>query len=228
MPGRKRADAMTARDEELAEMERLLDAIESRLKSQLSRGDGAIDEARAAQPRRRARASSADEEVGARAVRRGQVAGPAGGRRRVRRWGEAARKAARREIADGEHRSPRSLKAVREAFPAIAEGVGGADEAVAGDDCVAGGGEAAGASGDEASDRPSAGSGGRRDRVGVESSADGERISGWQRAVRQRMSFESPSIVLRMQLRTSEQTAECGWLNHSCHACFVLSMRWRH
>ncbi len=117
MPGRKRADAMTARDEELAEMERLLDAIESRLKSQLSRGDGAIDEARAAQPRRRARASSADEEVGARAVRRGQVAGPAGGRRRVRRWGEAARKAARREIADGEHRSPRSLKAVREAFP---------------------------------------------------------------------------------------------------------------
>ncbi len=35
----------------------------------------------------------------------------------MRKWGEAARKAARSEIADGERRPPRSLRAVREGYP---------------------------------------------------------------------------------------------------------------
>ena len=39
------------------------------------------------------------------------------GRRRVHRWGEAARKAAQSEIADGDKAPLRSLRAVREAFP---------------------------------------------------------------------------------------------------------------
>jgi DNA-binding XRE family transcriptional regulator len=43
--------------------------------------------------------------------------GAPGPRRRARRWGEAARKAARNEVADGERRPRRSLKAVREGFP---------------------------------------------------------------------------------------------------------------
>ena len=35
----------------------------------------------------------------------------------MRRWGEAARRAKRQEISDGEHRRARSIRAVREAYP---------------------------------------------------------------------------------------------------------------
>jgi DNA-binding XRE family transcriptional regulator len=43
--------------------------------------------------------------------------GETGPRRRRRRWGQAARKAARNEAPEGERRPQRSLRAVREAFP---------------------------------------------------------------------------------------------------------------
>jgi DNA-binding XRE family transcriptional regulator len=48
---------------------------------------------------------------------RGGERGPVAGRRRVRRFGDAARKAAQSEIADGRQARPRSLRATREAFP---------------------------------------------------------------------------------------------------------------
>ena len=112
----KVADVAEAEDGKLSEARRFLDQLDALL--------GPVGGQKQVGKRVAAGAESKDATAERGTQARGSPGqrrrpAPAGQRvaRRVRKWGEAARKAAQSEIADGPQGLPRSLRAVREAFP---------------------------------------------------------------------------------------------------------------
>jgi DNA-binding XRE family transcriptional regulator len=113
---------MPEQEETVADVERFLDKLDAILgpvgdpkQDRNGAGRGSV--------RRRARGGDgAGEEGRAGAVRASRPEGDAkpageGRRRRVRRWGDSARRAAQRERAGGDEKPARSLRALREGFP---------------------------------------------------------------------------------------------------------------
>jgi DNA-binding XRE family transcriptional regulator len=116
----KGADVVREEDEKRAEVRQFLDELDAYIgpiEGTKTAGKGASEQPLPPAPfppaERGSRPASASKERGST---------PTSGstqlrRRRVRRWGEAARKAAQDEIAEGEKAPLRSLRAIREAFP---------------------------------------------------------------------------------------------------------------